>query len=344
MIRRPMRPRVFALLCLLAALLAGGALSAYWLWSAERLAERIAAWSEQQRARGYEVAYRGPAIGGYPFALTARFEDPRIASPRGWRWQGPTLTGRAALWNPFTIEVDFSGRHRVAGPRDGAADPAEAEAEQATAVVHLESDGRVERAGAKALGVTLRRAGRVLTAGAVTARLGPLRPALGARPQDLALAGAATEVTLPEDGAGPLGRSLRRLAFEGMLLGEIPPGERRRMLEQWRDAGGSLEIGRLDLEWGPLALEGEGAIGLDRRLRPEGEIAARISGLPGTLDRLVAVGLLKAERAQLVKIALLALADGTDGEGRPVVALPITLQGGRLYLGPAPVLRLSPVL
>ncbi|MDH3793216.1 MAG: DUF2125 domain-containing protein, partial [Rhodospirillales bacterium] len=62
------------------------------------------------------------------------------------------------------------------------------------------------------------------------------------------------------------------------------------------------------------------------------------------LDRLVAAGLLKADRARLVKIALRVLADGTDGEGRPVVALPITLQGGRLYLGPAPVLRLSPVL
>jgi hypothetical protein len=344
MIRRPMRPRVLVLVSILAALLAGGGLSAYWLWSAERLAGRIAAWSEQQRARGYEVAYRGPAIGGYPFALTARFEDPRIASPRGWRWQGPTLTGRAALWDPFTIEVDFSGLHRAAGPPDGAAEPAEAEAERATAVVHLQGDGRVERAGADALGVTLRRAGRVLTAGTVTARLGPLRPAAGARPQDLALAGAATEVTLPEDGAGPLGRSLRRLAFEAVLIGEIPPGGRRRMLEQWRDAGGRLEIGRLDLEWGPLALQGEGSLGLDRRLRPEGEIASRMGGLPGTLDRLVAAGLLKADQAGLVKIALLALADGTDGKGRPAVALPITLQDGRLYLGPAAVLRLSPVL
>jgi hypothetical protein len=344
MIRPPMRLRVLALYCLLAALLAGGALSAYWLWSAERLDRRIAAWSEQQRARGYEIAYRGPAIGGYPFALTARFEEPRMASPQGWRWEGPVLSGRAALWNPFTIEIDFSGRHRITGPRAGVAEAAEAEAERASAVVHLLGDGRVERAEAEARDATLRRAGQVQTAESVTLRLGPLRPAAGDRPQDLALAGTARGMVLPREGAGPLGPSLRRLDFEGRLKGEIPPGERRQMLERWRDAGGRLEIGRLTLEWGPLAVEGKGSLGLDRRLRPEGEIASRMSGLPGTLDRLVAAGLLKAEQARLVKLALLALADGTDGQGRPVVALPITLQGGRLYLGPAPVLRLSPVL
>ncbi|MDH3595645.1 MAG: DUF2125 domain-containing protein [Rhodospirillales bacterium] len=339
-----MRPRVLALSCIAIVLAAGGALSAYWLWSADRLAERIAAWSEQQRARGYEVSYRGPVIGGYPFGLTAQIEEPRVASPRGWRWQGPGVSGRAALWDPFTIELDFSGLHRLTETRSEAAAPVEAEGERATAVVHLQSSGRIDRAKAEVAGLTIRRSGEVLTAERAAVGLGPLRPAAGGRPQELTLTGEAGGITLPEDGAGPLGPALQRLAFAAALQGEIPPGERRRMLEQWRDAGGSLEIGRLDLEWGPLALEGEGAIGLDRRLRPEGEIAARMSGLPGTLDRLVAAGLLKADRARLVKIALRVLADGTDGEGRPVVALPITLQGGRLYLGPAPVLRLSPVL
>jgi hypothetical protein len=341
MIRRAMRPRVLVLVCLLAALLAGGALSAYWLWSAARLEQGIAAWSAEQRARGYEIAYRGPAIGGYPFALTARFEAPRIASPKGWRWQGPTVTGRAAIWSPLEIALDFSGRHRVIGPRDA---PAEAEAARATAVLRLLRDGRVERAEAEARGATLRRDGRVLSAEGVTARLGPRRPAEGTRPRGLALAGAARGIVLPEESAGPLGPSLRRLDFEGVLLGEVPPGEGREMLARWRDDGGGLEIGRLALEWGPLALEGKGSLGLDQGLRPAGEIASRISGLSGTLDRLVAARLVTAERARLVKLALFALADGTDGQGRPVVALPITLQGGRLYLGPAPVLRLSPVL
>ncbi len=69
-----------------------------------------------------------------------------------------------------------------------------------------------------------------------------------------------------------------------------------------------------------------------------------MSGLSETMDRLVAARLLGADRAGLVKAVLRALAEGTDSTGRPVVALPITLQEGRLYLGPVQLLRFSPVL
>lgn len=154
-----MRPRILVLTSLAILVAAGGALSAYWLWSADRLAARIAAWSDEQRARGYEVSYRGPAIGGYPFDLTARFEEPRLASPQGWRWQGPSVSGRATLWNPFTIMLDFSGLHRMADTRSAEARPIEAEGLRATAVVHLQSSGRIDRATAEIFGLRLRRSG-----------------------------------------------------------------------------------------------------------------------------------------------------------------------------------------
>jgi hypothetical protein len=339
-----MRLRVFALSCIAIVVSAGGALSGYWFWSADRLAERIAAWSEQQRAWGYEVSYRGPVIGGYPFALTARFEEPRLVSPRGWGWHGPSMSGRAALWDPFTIELDFSGLHRMTATQSEASAPLEVEGDWATAVVHLQSGGRVDRATAKVAGLTVRRFGEVLNAAHAAVGLGPLRPADGSRPQELSLTGEAGGITLPEGGAGPLGPDLQRLAFAATLLGEIPPGGRREMLEQWRAAGGTLEVGRLELVWGVLDLQGEGSLALDPQLRPAGKIDARMSGLSETMDRLVTVKLLGSDRARLLKAALRALADGADGEGRPVVALPITLDDGRLYLGPVPLLRLSPVL
>lgn len=339
-----MRPRVLVLYCFALVLAAAGALSAYWLWSADRLAGRIAAWSEKQRARGYEVSYREPVIGGYPFGLKVRIDEPQLTSPHGRRWNGPSLTGRAALWSPFTIELDFSGRHQITETRDSAAAPIEAEGVRAHAGIHLQSSGRLDRATAEVAGLTIRRAGEILTADHVTVALGPWRPAAGERPQELPLTGELNGVTLPSDRAGPLGPAVQHLAVAAVLLGEIPRGKRRQMLEQWRDAGGRLEIGRLDLVWGTLALQGEGSLALDRKLRPAGKIDARLSGLSETVDRLADAKVIKASRARIAKVALRALADGTDGNGRPVVALPITLDGGRLYLGPVPVLRLSPVL
>ena len=38
------------------ALLAFGGLAAYWFWAADRVATAIAQWTEEQRARGYEIA------------------------------------------------------------------------------------------------------------------------------------------------------------------------------------------------------------------------------------------------------------------------------------------------
>ena len=46
------------------AVVALGALALYWFWVANRAATAIAQWTEAQRARGYEIAYRGPEIGG----------------------------------------------------------------------------------------------------------------------------------------------------------------------------------------------------------------------------------------------------------------------------------------
>lgn len=46
------------------AVVAPGALALYWFWAADRVATAIAEWTEEQRARGYEIAYRGPEIGG----------------------------------------------------------------------------------------------------------------------------------------------------------------------------------------------------------------------------------------------------------------------------------------
>ena len=111
MIRPPMpRLRILILFAILALLLAGAATSAYWFWSAEQLRQRIALWTEQQRDRGYEISYGGPTIAGFPVTLEARFAEPAIASPRGWRWQGPAVTGKVAIWNPFTITVSLNAR------------------------------------------------------------------------------------------------------------------------------------------------------------------------------------------------------------------------------------------
>jgi len=115
----------------------------------------------------------------------------------------------------------------------------ELDGERATAVVHLQGSGQIDRATAEVAELRLRRSGEMLTAERAAVSLGPLRPADGGRPQELVLTGDAVGVVLPKEGAGPLGPTLQRLAFGAALLGEIPPSGHRGMLEQWRRAGGT---------------------------------------------------------------------------------------------------------
>jgi hypothetical protein len=115
-------------------------------------------------------------------------------------------------------------------------------------------------------------------------------------------------------------------------------------LTLWRNAGGLLVLDRLDLDWPPITLEATGHLTLDEALRPLGDLQARIAGLPALLDRLVAQGLMAENQARITKLAVLALSTEQDSQGRAVVELPVSFRQGYLYLGPLPLVPVSPVL
>lgn len=318
-----------------------------WHWSAAALEDALAQWRLQQRERGIAVDYQGPEIGGFPTALSARFGAPQAASARGWRWSGPEVSGAARVWAPFTIETRFPGTHRIVlVPRPGAAElEFEAEAAAADARATLRSNGTLERADLRASELTIRPLGQAPTA--MTLLSGRFAPAEASGEGDLPrfdLMLEAAEVTLPDRPRLPLGQRIEEAGLDALLIGEIPPGAPEAALAQWRDAGGQLEVRRLALVWGPMTLEAEGNASLDRELRPIGAFTARIRGLLETLDALARDGAIPSGQVLAVRIAVMALG-GTVGDGEDAdIELPITLQGGRLFLGPVPLFRISPVL
>lgn len=344
--RRAMRRKPLILLALLLAVLAAGH-GLYWGWAAGRLEARIAEWRAEQEARGLAVAYRGPQITGYPTRLSVRFEEPALETPNGWHWSGPAVTGQAALWAPFTIDLAFPGRHEVGHPALDA--PLQAALEEGTARVRLRGDGRVEQAeiALRALEIESLAQGPAGVA-SLDATLGPLIEARGDSPQRFEVTAEATGVRLPDFEDNPLGPNGERVALTGTLLGPTQAGEPRAALEAWRDAGGTAEIASLEALWGPLALAGEGTLALDRELRPLGAFDARVSGLDDTIDVLARKKLIENGAALAIKLGLAMVVKDSDARGRPLVRLPITLQNGRLnlLLGGVEValVRLPPVI
>ena len=62
------------------------------------------------------------------------------------------------------------------------------------------------------------------------------------------------------------------------------------------------------------------------------------------MDVLKKRGVIENGAAFALKTAAFALAQSEAGSGRPVVALPVTLRDGLVYLGPVAIFRIGSVL
>src|SRR3546814_10816486 len=76
-----MRPSRLAIAASLLLLLVSLTVAGTWLWGRHALETCIARWRAEQIERGYTIDYRGPAFGGFPFALSVGFEAPRVTTP-----------------------------------------------------------------------------------------------------------------------------------------------------------------------------------------------------------------------------------------------------------------------
>lgn len=338
-------------------LLIAGALTGYWLWARQALESGIAKWRAEQIERGYDITYKGPEFAGFPFALSVTFREPRVVTPQGLIWQGPPVNGEAKLWDPFTIDLRFPGLHRLILPAKLAKElgstpepkQADVSAEEASGRVVLKSDGKVEMATVD-LGV-LQVTGadiETVTLQQLTARLGPLRKGNkgdgGDTLDEVDLVGEALFVELPPGRGGPLGDAVARLSFDSTLIGGIPPGKPEEALPAWRDGGGRWRFHHLIALWGPLDLQAEGRLGLDEALRPAGLFEAELKGANKIIKRLIDSGEIKPEAALAAQIAVAAMGRPDGETGETVLAAPISLRQGLLYLGPIPLFPVAPVL
>ena len=332
------------------ALLAFGGLAAYWFWAAGQVEAAIAQWTEEQRARGYEIDYRGPELGGFPVRLTVGFSEPRVAAPQGWRWSGGAIAGQAAFWEPRILRLDLPLEQTLSAEWRGHRREFALSAAAAHGRVHLGREGWLEAATVEMERVVLSEAGG-RTLGAETLRYQATRrpPTLeGVDDWTLLLSGETRGVALPEGTPSPLGRRVERLAFDAALIGiapgVTPGGDPAAALALWRDSGGLLEVQDVTLAWGPLDATASGTATLDQQLRPQGAFTAKIRGLPEVLEALAGQGLIKPGVAFALQLTAMTLATRDGADERPVVELPITLQEGLFYLGPVALFRLAPVL
>ena len=130
------------------------------------------------------------------------------------------------------------------------------------------------------------------------------------------------------------GNIIDELAFGVTIKGSVPDGPLAQAVAAWRDAGGTIEVDNLHLQWGGLGVTANGTLALDQGLQPIAAFSGGIEGFGAILNALVAADQMTPEQAALVQIALTTLArPGPDG--KPQITAPFTIQNGKMYLGPA---------
>ena len=329
---------LYAALALAAAGYAG-----FWFYRAGQVEDIVDAGIAALEARGWEASHGGLRVSGFPYRLAAEFTRPALAAADGgWRWEGEAITIYAEPWNlRHLVGAAPRGRHVLRMSR-GSED-----------VVHdidmLGARGSVvfDRAWRPLRGVAEVSRARVSLRGGE--RVKAAKMLLSARRGEASAAAAIDlsfrieSMLLPKALQAAPGRLVALLAAD-TVLSRPPPGDLSAAeLARWRDDSGALDIRALSVDWGPVSLRGTGRLSLDEALRPAGEIESRIAGFPELVETLRGQEVIGAATALALTLGVGLLEETPADGGPPEVSVPVTLGGGQLSIGPAPIVDLAPL-
>ena len=141
-----------------------------------------------------------------------------------------------------------------------------------------------------------------------------------------------------------MGSQIAKLSFQGSMMGGIEQGTFRKSLENWRDAGGTVEIPKFSMAYGPLRLvRSDGTVALDGNLQPVGAFTAKVTGFFELLDSLRLIGWIKGKDSVTAKITMSAFFRRDENGGPPSLNLSISAQDGKIFAGQHKLADMPPV-
>jgi len=304
-----------------------GAYTAYWFHVADEVRKGLGAWADERRAAGWQVGWAELTMEGFPLCVTARLSRPELAAPGGGAWQADSLSAASSPFNLGRVRLSAAGRHRLSfGPWR-----TEFTAGDLRGDIGIES-GHVRDAH--------------FTAAAVASPDGPAADALALSvtptAAGLSFAATATGLQLGQAPGGVLDARIALAEITGRVAGPLPAPPLTQAAARWSADGGTVEIERLILDWPPMALEADGTVALDPALQPLAAFSAKVRGYGQLMDNLARAGMVEPGAAEAAKM-LLSLMAKPDSRGRSAVPVPVTVQDGRLWLGPARVAQFPPL-
>ena len=315
--------------------------SAFWKVAAGMTETGLDDWFVQERAQGREWSCPNRSVGGYPFRLEVRCAAPsftgRIGAVAGAGSVGDVLVA-AHLYNPSLVLAQV-GSPLAFKAQDGSLDLSLAWTRLQAS--HRVRKGGLERDSLEIEGPVLRLAGKGLPVIAAKAEAFEvhLRPnpdrASAVSAVDLALRLNKLEAPALDTLSGYAGPLDAVFAATILQTDALRGGDLAWSLEQWRQAGGNVEIREFKLAKGEALVEANGALEIDSAHRLAGRVELQLTGLGPLLQRFGVspgnaaigglLGGLLGGRGQ---------AGQNQGGAKGALHLPLDLNQGRAMIGP----------
>lgn len=345
------------LLALVVVLAVSAATVVYWHYASEAFRDGIEHWVAARHEENIQANYGSLVMQGFPFRLQADLRDPVLSrampgsgGPSGrdlvWEWRGSEVAISIRPWNTSRVDLRFPGTNQITVPFGDRGSTMFAAAGRAAATLDLDQAGVPTSADIDLEDLDLlsedgNRSVSIegMDVSAVTHAFET--PTHQSATFDLSFAGKGIE--LPKESKPPLGSYVSVVECQASLMGAVPPGPPAQAAKTWREEGGTIEIHRLHLVWGPLEIEAGGTLALDSNLQPIGALSAIVRGFAETVDALVAGGMVRPADGDTAKQVLGLLAKAPKRGGPPELTVPVTLQNGWIYVGPVALAQVSPI-
>ena len=319
---------------------------AVWHMAVRRLETGFQTWIGDSNRRGWSVLSSSQVRGGWPMAATLEITDLVIKGgeptiPGGASWDAKQVVLRVGLLTPWSLDIEPIGVQRLRFA-NGAEFPFVAEEMHATVPLqagHVPSTLDLKARNLRAVLMTEGDADVAVSMGQLQGHA-DISSAAGDAPT-IGFSVSADMIALPDAIRWPLGPLVTSVVLAGSLEGPTPePSAPSTFLAAWRDGGGSVEVQKFSIVWGPLDLTTTATLALDDQLQPMGAGTGRMVGYEATLDALAANGVLTRSATTAAK-AVLSLMASAPAAGEPAeVEVPLTLQHRTLSMRQVPVIRL----
>ncbi len=320
---------------------------AVWQISVRRLENSFQHWIDDSNRRGWSVLSSSQSRGGWPLAATLTVTDLVIKGgeptiPGGVSWDAKQVVLRVGLLHPWSLDIEPIGVQRLRFA-NGAEFPFVAEDMHATLPLSAGSATSALDLKAKSLRAVLPTDSDSdvgLSVGELQGHA-DIATAAGHDAPTIGFSISADTILLPNTVRWPLGPAVSSVVLEGALDGPLPdPSPPLTFLAAWRDGGGSLEIQKFSIVWGPLDLTTTATLALDDQLQPMGAGTGRIVGYEATLDALAANGVLTRSATTAAKAVLSLMTSAPAAGDAAEVEGPLTLQHRTLSMRQVPLIRL----